>query len=174
MVLVGVQDPGNVGTILRAAEAFGATGAATCSADGLGTADPFSPKALRASAGSALRLPVVHGLPAGDLVSALRAHRNKRVTIYAAVAAAKEVAGQKPHAASPILFPWEADWKSPVAVLIGNEGAGLPADIENAADARVSIPQSAATTPIGSESLNAAMAATVLLYEAMRQRNLLR
>jgi len=163
-VLVGVQDPGNVGTILRAAEAFGATGAATCSADALGTADPLGPKALRASAGSALRLPVVHGLPASALLPKLRA---AGVKLYAA---AKEASEQAPRSGSPSLRPWEADWKSPVALLIGNEGAGLPEDIMRAADARVSIPQAAATTPIGIESLNAAMAASVLLYEAMRQR----
>jgi RNA methyltransferase, TrmH family len=164
-VLVGVQDPGNVGTILRAAEAFGATGAATCSANSLGTSDPFGPKALRASAGSALRLPVLHGLAVSSLVSQLR---SSGVKIYAAT---KEIAdlSSSPSAAAA-LRPWEVDWKSPAAILIGNEGAGLPEDIARAADARVSIPQAAATTPIGVESLNAAMAATVLLYEAMRQR----
>jgi TrmH family RNA methyltransferase len=164
VVLVAVQDPGNVGTILRAAEAFGATGAATCSAETLGTADPLGPKALRASAGSALRLPVLHGLPATDLLSKLRA---SRVKIYAAT---KEDPEGAPRPGSPLLRPWEADWKSPAAILIGNEGAGLPEDIVRAADARVSIPQAAATTRVGVESLNAAMAATVLLYEAMRQR----
>jgi RNA methyltransferase, TrmH family len=171
VMLAGVQDPGNVGTILRAAEAFGATGAATCSAEGVGTADPLGPKALRASAGSALRLPVVHGLPAASLLTKLRA---AGVKVYAAIAATEENAMQTFRAASPALLPWEADWKSPAAVLIGNEGAGLPEDIVHASDARVSIPQAAATTPIGVESLNAAMAATVLLYEAMRQRNALR
>ena len=168
VVLVGVQDPGNVGTILRAAEAFGATGAATCSADALGTADPLGPKALRASAGSALRLPVLHGLPASSLLSKLRA---AGVKLYAAT---KEDHEQTSRPGSPALRPWEADWKSPAALLIGNEGAGLPEDIVRSADARVSIPQAAATTPIGVESLNAAMAATVLLYEAMRQRMALR
>jgi TrmH family RNA methyltransferase len=164
VVLVGVQDPGNVGTILRAAEAFGATGAATCSTDVLGTADPLGPKALRASAGSALRLPIVHGLPASSLLPKLRA---AGVKLFAA---AKEASEEAPRSGSPSLRPWEADWKSPAALLIGNEGAGLPEEIVRAADARVSIPQAAATTPIGVESLNAAMAASVLLYEAMRQR----
>lgn len=164
VVLVAVQDPGNVGTILRAAEAFGASGAATCSAGPLGTADPLGPKALRASAGSALRLPVLDVLPVSDLLAKLRA---SGVKIYAAT---KELPDDSPRPVSRVLRPWQADWKSPTAILIGNEGAGLPDEIVRAADARVSIPQAAATTPVGVESLNAAMAATVLLYEAMRQR----
>jgi TrmH family RNA methyltransferase len=172
VVLVGVQDPGNVGTIFRAAEAFGASGAATCSADGIGTADPFGPKALRASAGSALRLPIVNGISPTILLAQLRIFG---MNVYAAVAAEALVAKNSKHktseADSSLLSPWEIDWKTPVAILIGNEGAGLPPDLVRAADARVYIPQAAATVPVGIESLNAAMAASVLLYEAMRQRN---
>jgi TrmH family RNA methyltransferase len=167
VVLVGVQDPGNVGTILRAAEAFGATGSAACPAGSLGTADPFGPKALRASAGSALRIPLVLGLAAGDLLAKFRA---VGVKTYAAVAASGDDEGG--HKNSPVLRPWEIAWKSSAALLIGNEGVGLPADIVQSADARVWIPQVAVAPPVGVESLNAAMAATVLLYEAMRQRNL--
>src|SRR6266852_3665219 len=164
VVLVGVQDPGNVGTILRAAEAFGATGAATCSAGPLGTADPLGPKALRASAGSALRLPVLDSLPASNLISKLRA---SRVKLFAATKDQVEQAiGEGP----PLLRPWEADWKSPAAVLIGNEGAGLPEEMARATDARVSMPQAATTAPVGFLLLKAAMAAPVLLYEAMCQR----
>ena len=166
VVLVGVQDPGNVGTILRAAEAFGASCVAACPAGSLGTADPLGPKALRASAGSALRIPLVQGLAAGVLLSKFRA---SGVKMYAAVAASNEDEGGQKN--SPLQRPWEIDWKSSVALLFGNEGAGLPADIVLLADARVWIPQVAAATPIGVESLNAAMAATVLLYEAMRQRS---
>lgn len=172
VVLVGVQDPGNVGTIVRAAEAFGATGAATCLAEGIGTADPFGPKALRASAGSALRLPIIHDISPPVLLAQLRMIR---VKVYAGVAAifdAEENSKNKTSdAASPLLRAWEVDWKIPAAILIGNEGSGLPAEIVRAADARVYIPQAAATAPVGIESLNAAMAASVLLYEAMRQRN---
>ena len=165
-VLVGVQDPGNVGTIVRAAEAFGATGAATCPGDGIGTADPFGPKALRASAGSALRLPIVPGISATILLAQLRM---SRVKIYAAVA---EESKNRYRAGDASFFaPWDIDWKTQAAILIGNEGAGLPEELVRAADARVYIPQAAATAPIGIESLNAAMAASVLLYEAMRQRN---
>ena len=90
------------------------------------------------------------------------------VKLYAAVAGANQANSTAP----PLLQPWEIDWKSPSALLIGNEGSGLPEEIVRAADARVSIPQATAATPVGIESLNAAMAATVLLYEAMRQRDL--
>lgn len=162
VILVGVQDPGNVGTIIRAAEAFGATGAVTCPADGIGTADPFAPKALRASAGSSLRLPVLPSVLPSVLLAQLGI---SKIKIYAAVAASAS------NGNSPLLRPWDIDWKIPAAVLIGNEGSGLPAEFVRAADARVFIPQAAASAPVGIESLNAAMAANVLLYEAMRQKN---
>ena len=168
VALVGVQDPGNVGTIVRAAEAFGATGAATCPSDGIGTADPFGPKALRASAGSALRLPIVVGISPTILLAQLRIFR---VKVYAAVAVAEDSKIQAAEAGSPLLRPWDVDWQGPAAILIGNEGSGLSADLVRVADARVYIPQAAATAPVGIESLNAAMAASVLLYEAQRQRN---
>jgi RNA methyltransferase, TrmH family len=171
VVLVGVQDPGNVGTIVRAAEAFGATGAAMCPAEGVGTADPFGSKALRASAGSALRLPIVHGLSTTVLLAQLRMIG---VKVYAAVAASaadeKNSKNETLGSAPPLLRPWDIDWKIPAAILIGNEGSGLPTETVRAADARVYIPQAAASAPVGIESLNAAMAASVLLYEAMRQR----
>ena len=166
VVLVGVQDPGNVGTILRAAEAFGGTGAVTCSCASLGTADPLGSKALRASAGSALRLPILQGLSSAIVLTQLRA---SGVKVYAAVAA--EMQQRERNREGPtLLLPWEIEWKSPAALLIGNEGAGLPAETVRDSDACIWIPQAAATTPVGVESLNAAMAATVLLYEAMRQR----
>jgi TrmH family RNA methyltransferase len=166
VVLAGVQDPGNVGTILRAAEAFGATGAATCSAGG-GTANPLASKALRASAGSALRLPIVRGMSCAILLAQLRV---SGVKLYAGVADGDDSAGGTSGIAPPLVRPWEADWKSPVALLIGNEGAGLDEDIVRTCDRRVSIPQCDSGTTNGVESLNAAMAGTVLLYEAMRQR----
>jgi TrmH family RNA methyltransferase len=171
VALVGVQDPGNVGTIIRAAEAFGATGVAACADGKIGTADPFGPKALRASAGSSLRLPVVAEIPAVELIKQLRA---SGVTIYAAVAGANGTKSDPKIPAASFLsspaLPWEIDWTVSSAILIGNEGAGLPEGLANAADARVCVPQAPATVPVGIESLNAAMAASVLLYEAMRQR----
>jgi RNA methyltransferase, TrmH family len=168
LAMVGVQDPGNVGTMIRAAEAFGSTGAVACAAGSVGTADPFGPKALRASAGAALRLPVVHGIAAASLIEKLRTSGTK---VYAAVAAPENVEGKSAAASFRSLLPWEVDWKNPSAILIGNEGAGLPEDIARAANARVYIPQARSNARIGIESLNAAMAASVLLYEAMRQRN---
>ncbi len=166
-VLVGVQDPGNVGTILRAAEAFGATGAATCSAGGVGTANPLASKALRASAGSALRLPIVHGMSCAILLAQLRV---SGVKLYAGVPDSDARLGGKSGGVPALVRPWEADWKSPVALLIGNEGAGLDEEIVRSCDARVSIPQRDSVKSSEVESLNAAMAGSVLLYEAMRQR----
>ncbi|HET6145407.1 MAG TPA: RNA methyltransferase [Candidatus Acidoferrales bacterium] len=165
VVLVGVQDPGNVGTIVRAAEAYGASGLVTCAAGEIGTADPFSPKSLRASAGSALRLPILPAVSPATLLAQLSA---AKIKFYAAVAAGDSVS------TSPLLRPWEIDWKIPGAILIGNEGAGLPAEFLRAADARVFIPQATATARVGFDSLNAAMAANVLLYESMRQNSISR
>jgi RNA methyltransferase, TrmH family len=150
VVMAAVQDPGNVGTIVRSAEAFGATGVVTTR----GSADPWSPKALRASAGSGLRFPVLRGMAIPVVLAQLRV---AGVKIVAASSHSLAVTGAGADAA--------ADLREPVAIFIGNEGAGLPPEIEHAADARISIPMSAAV-----ESLNAAVAASVVLYEAARQR----
>ncbi len=159
VVLVGVQDPGNVGTILRAAEAFGATGAAACASGSSGTANPLAPKALRASAGSALRLPILQGVSLPILLAQLRV---VGVKLYAAC----PEPGTAAPSAQRAFNPWEADLRGPAALLVGNEGAGLPAEVERSADTRVQIRLAA-----GVESLNAAVAAAVLLYEAARQRS---
>ena len=151
VVMAGVQDPGNVGTIVRSAEAFGATGVVTTR----GSADPWSPKALRASAGSGLRVPVLRGMAIPVLLAQLRVAGVKIVAASSHAAAAD--AGGADDAV--------ADLRVAVAIFIGNEGAGLPREIENVADARISIPMSA-----GVESLNAGVAASVVLYEAARQR----
>lgn len=160
VVLVGVQDPGNVGTILRAAEAFGATGAAACASGSSGTANPMAPKALRASAGSALRLPVLY-VAVSILLAQLRI---AGVKLYATTPEG-EAFRTRASTPQPILSPWEADLRGPSALLVGNEGAGLPPEVEGSADALVRIPLAA-----GVDSLNAAVAASVLLYEAARQR----
>lgn len=157
-VLAGVQDPGNVGTILRTAAAFGATGAVTAASGQSGTASPYSPKALRASAGAALHLPILTGMSLPILLTQFR------VTGVRTLATSSH---DSVSTAARQLEPWEVDWCQPVALLIGNEGAGLPEEIERGADARIRIPMSS-----GIESLNAAAAAAVLFYEAFRQRKL--
>jgi len=157
VVLAGVQDPGNVGTILRTAAAFGATGAATAASGVSGTASPYSPKALRASAGAALHLPILAGMSLPILLTQFRIAGIR--TLASSVREPQE-GGQ------PFLSPWEVDWCQPIALLVGNEGSGLPEEIERSADARVRIPMAS-----GVESLNAAAAAAVVFYEAARQRN---
>ena len=146
VAIAGVQDPGNVGTIVRTAEAFGATGLIACR----GSAHPFAPKSLRASAGSALRLPLIAGLAPERALSDLQAHGLRQC--------AASLSGDCP--------PQHAGFSRPTALWIGSEAAGLPPEIEAAADARIRIPIAPAV-----ESLNAAMAAAVILYEASRQRH---
>jgi TrmH family RNA methyltransferase len=153
VVMAAVQDPGNVGTVVRSAEAFGATGVVTTR----GSADPWSPKAIRASAGSALRLPLLRGMAIPVLIAQLRVAEVKIVAARSRVSAgsreADEVAGAG------------ADLRDAVAIFIGNEGAGLPPEVEHAADARISIPIAESV-----ESLNAGIAASIVLYEAARRR----
>lgn len=145
LVLDRIQDPGNVGAIVRAAEACGATAVLT----GPGTADPFGWKALRGSMGSAFRLPVA---PAGSLEEAMAAARGAGLRIFATV----------PRGGTPLA---ETHLDQPAAILIGGEGTGLPADLVAAADEPMSIRM---RPPV--ESLNVAIAAALVLYEATRQR----
>src|SRR3984957_12462749 len=123
IVLAAVQDPGNTGTILRSAEAFGATGAVTTR----GTCDPWSPKALRASAGSALRLPLLRGMSAAVLLAQLKMNQVKIVAL-----SARPNSVSDEHDTAAIL-------QGPAAIFVGNESAGLPGEVEHAADATVSI-----------------------------------
>jgi TrmH family RNA methyltransferase len=187
LILAGVQDPGNVGTLVRTAEALGASGVAACAAGAIGTANPFSPKALRASAGAALRLPIARGLSAPVLLAQLRiagvrvcaACPDEASARGAASRAGEREAASANASANPRkpLAPWEIDWRGPVALLIGNEGAGLPEELVRSADAVVRIPHAPQYTKAGdesapAESLNAAIAGSILLYEAARQRGL--
>ena len=150
LVACGLQDPGNLGTLIRSAEAFGASGVLTTT----GTVSAWNGKALRASAGSIFRTPVV-SCSKDDLV-ALRAHG---IRLLAAVG---EGVGAEIEAITDIE---SVDLTVATAILIGNEGAGLPADLLALADARITIPC------VGTvESLNAAVAGSILLYEAQRQR----
>jgi TrmH family RNA methyltransferase len=160
VVLAGVQDPGNVGTIIRTAAAFGATAAVASPSGQSGTANPFSPKALRASAGAVFHLPLLTGIALPILLAQFRA-----TGIQSLASSSRESHEDFP----TLLLPWEVDWRQPLALLIGNEGAGLPGEVERSADARIRIPISASV-----ESLNAAAAAAVLFYEAARQRSCLR
>lgn len=147
IVLDGLQDPGNAGAIARAAEAFGATGAIFLK----GTASPFNPKTLRAAAGSLFRLPFLHGM---DPAPSRTAFEERRVKIYAAV---------PPRAGTEVRSIGDADLAAPTALIIGNEGRGVSTGWSGAEG--VSIPT------VAVESLNAAMAAGILLYEARRQRS---
>lgn len=144
-VLAGVQDPGNLGAVVRAAEASGATGLVACEP----SADPFSWKALRGAMGSTFRLPVPERVP---LHAALLSARRRGLHIAAAV----------PHGGTPMR---SFDFQRPIALLLGGEGAGLEPEVLDHADERVTIPMQ---PPV--ESLNVAVSAAVLLYEASRQR----
>jgi TrmH family RNA methyltransferase len=144
LVLAGLQDPGNLGTILRSAEAFGATGILSLP----GTVSAWNPKAVRASAGSLFRLPLL-SVTVEDCFAHLR---QAGVQLWTTA-----VNGAKP-AGSAVLA-------GPVAVMIGNEGNGVPAELAAQADGALTIP-----CPGAVESLNAAIAASILLYEASSQR----
>lgn len=149
IVLDGLQDPGNAGTIARAAEAFGATGIMFLK----GCVSPYNPKTLRASAGSLFRIPFVQGL---DPALAQAALRQGKLDLYCGVAS--KGAGEKKALS-------DVDLSRKCALIIGSEGRGVSDEFRSAA-LDLTIP----TT--GVESLNAAMAASIMLYEARRQRSL--
>jgi TrmH family RNA methyltransferase len=144
VVLSGLQDPGNLGTIVRSAEAFGATGIVALP----GTVSCWNQKAMRASAGSVFRLPVVQS-GVDECFSRLREAGVRVLTTAARGATSAEA----------------VDFTAPTALLIGNEGSGVPNEIAARADAAVTIP-----CPGPVESLNASVATGILLYEASRQR----
>jgi RNA methyltransferase, TrmH family len=145
VVAVDVQDPGNLGAIVRVAEAARASGVVAAGA----SADPFGWKALRGSMGSALRLPI----GVGDASQAIAEARRRGCRIVAAA----------PRGGRSV---FDVDLTGPTAMAIGGEGRGLPDPILADADERVTIPMQA---PV--ESLNAAVTAAVILYEAYRQRS---
>ena len=145
VIAVDVQDPGNIGAIIRVAEAGGATGVVCAGA----CADPFGWKALRGSMGSALRLPVLLHEDSGRAIDEARGHGCR---IVAAV----------PRDGVPI---FEVDLRGPSAIVVGGEGSGLSSSNLAAADQLVAIPMEA-----GVESLNVAVSAAVIIYEAHRQR----
>jgi TrmH family RNA methyltransferase len=145
VIVSDVQDPGNVGAIVRVAEAAGASGV-VISGD---TADPFGWKALRGSMGSALRLPIASSLLLDDAVQDARDHGARIVATV-------------PRGGTSL---FETPLSGSLALLIGSEGVGLSDAVTRAADLRVTVPM---TPPV--ESLNAAVAAAILLFEVKRQR----
>jgi TrmH family RNA methyltransferase len=145
LVVLGVQDSGNLGALLRAGEAGGITGALI----GGGGASPFSWRALRGSMGATLRLPVASGLDSATLLDGL-ARRGLRT-----------VAAVPRHG----LPPGEIDWTGGIALVMGNEGSGLESQIVSTSSLRVTIPMAR-----GAESLNVATAGAVLVYAAREQR----
>jgi len=144
VVVAGLQDPGNLGTILRSAEAFGGAGVVL----GEGTVSPFNAKVVRASAGSIFRVPVIRGKL--DAVSSQLRAREIRLVATSS------------HKGTPL---GEARLTGPLAMFIGNEGSGLPRDLMTRMDEVVVIPHAPQV-----ESLNAGVATSILLYEAARQR----
>jgi TrmH family RNA methyltransferase len=148
LVLVGVGDPGNLGTLLRSAEASGCAGVVSCGA----SVDVHHPRVVRASAGSVFGIPVVEpDGPADDPVVVVDALRS---------------AGRRALGATSDGRPApEVDLAGPVALLLGNEAHGLDDAVRARVDGLVSVPMTGAA-----ESLNVAMAGTVLVFEAQRQR----
>jgi TrmH family RNA methyltransferase len=145
LVLVDVSDPGNAGTLLRAAEAAGASAVLFCGA----SVDPSNPKCVRASAGALFHLPVASGGEAVSVLEGLGAANVRRV--------ATVVRDGSPYDT--------ADLTGPVAVVLGSEAHGLPASVAHLVDDRLTIPMAGR-----SESLNVAMAGAVLSFESLRQR----
>jgi len=145
LVACGLQDPGNLGTIARSAQALGGTGLITIGE----TVSPFNPKAVRSSAGAIFGLPMLPNSEPRALFERLRT-------------ASIQVVAADRRSPSPLA---QADLRGPVALLIGREAAGLPAEVAREASLFLSIPIRS-----GMDSVNAATAASIFLYEAARQR----
>jgi RNA methyltransferase, TrmH family len=146
LVLVGVADPGNAGTLLRSAEAAGAGAVFFCD----GSVDPYGPKCVRSSAGSLFRLAVARDAPSATTLAALA---ERGVATVATLARGADRAYDR------------ADLAGPVAIVLGSEAHGLPAGVADRVDTAVTIPMAGRT-----ESLNVAMAGTILCFESLRQR----
>ncbi|HSS97537.1 MAG TPA: RNA methyltransferase [Terriglobales bacterium] len=144
IVIAGLQDPGNLGTILRSAEAFGAGGVIL----GEGTVHHLNSKVVRASAGSVFRLPIA----TGKLNETIQGMRHNKVRMLA-TSSHKGISLR------------DANLGVPLAIFIGSEGAGVPRDLIRDMDEFIAIPHSTQV-----ESLNAGVAASIVLYEAARQK----
>jgi RNA methyltransferase, TrmH family len=149
VLTAALQDPGNFGTLVRSAEAFGASGVIALP----GTVSVWNSKVVRSSAGSVFRIPVV----AEKSSPAFAALAERHIPVFAAIPASAGAG------ASPCC---DANLAGPAAFLIGNEASGLSAELLDRAQARIAIPM-----PGPVESLNAAVATSILLYEAARQRS---
>lgn len=148
LVVVGLQDPGNLGTILRSAEAFGSAGVVL----GEGTVSPFNSKVIRASAGSVFRLPAVMAKTSGGMEAVVAKLREHGVRLLATSS----------HKGTPID---QAKLTEPSAIFVGSEGSGLPRHTITLMDETLAIPHNSQV-----ESLNAGVAGSIVLYEAARQR----
>jgi TrmH family RNA methyltransferase len=147
LACVNVSDPGNTGSILRIAAASGADAAIFTE----GSADPYSPKSVRASAGGILHVPILHDIPPLKMIDMLHGNR-------------LAIVGTTVHGGQPYTV---YSFREPFALVIGNEGSGLPDNIRKHMDANITIPLSRQM-----ESLNAATAAAIISYEALRQRDI--
>jgi len=145
VIACGLQDPGNMGTIIRSADALGASGVVAVA----GTVNPFNPKAVRSCVGSIFRMPVFAGQKAEAVFKLLRESKVR-------------ILGTDPRS-DVALF--NADLRGPIALLVGQEAAGLPEEISREADELLSIPIRGEA-----DSLNAATATVIFLYEVARQR----
>ena len=148
VVLAGLQDPGNVGTILRSAEAFGSAGVVL----GEGTVSEANSKVIRASAGSVFRLPMVAAKGAGAIDRVIEQLRGQGVRLLATSS----------HKGMPLD---QAKLSGPSAIFLGSEGGGLPHALAAKMDEGIAIPHSEQV-----ESLNAGVAGSIILYEAARQK----
>lgn len=146
LVCVDVRDPGNLGTVLRSAEAAGASGVVCCD----GSADVYNPKCVRASAGSIFHSQIVAGGKPLDVLATLRDWGLRRL-------------GSSPVGGTSL---YEADLRTPVALVLGNEAQGLPASLEAELDGWLTVPMAGRT-----ESLNVGVTAAVMCFEAARQRS---
>ena len=148
LILDSLRDPGNLGTLLRSAEAAGVT-ACWLTPD---CVDLYNPKVVRAGAGVHFRLPCILDQ---DWPALRRTLAERAIPLVAAL----DARGEQPY--------YSVDWRPPAALIVGNEAHGLSSQARQAATARVAIPMRG-----GAESLNAATAASVVLFEALRQRSL--
>jgi RNA methyltransferase, TrmH family len=161
VILDELQDPGNLGTIMRSAGGAGST-AVWLTEDSV---DLYAPKVVRAGMGAHFRVPTAHSLNWPALQERLKALGVEQILLAEGEADAESNTRPRKTLNLPELTYYEVDWKKPSAVIVGNEAHGLSAEAWQAATAVLRIPM-----PGGAESLNAAVAASLIIFEALRQR----